>query len=86
MKENEIFAITGANGSGKSTLINMIAGNLAASRGNVIINGLLLAENQDEINESMGFCPDAEALEGYFTLRAAIENVAWIKGILEKEE
>ncbi len=35
--EGEVIALLGPNGAGKSTLMNMIAGYLAPSRGNIFI-------------------------------------------------
>lgn len=44
IKKGEFVAIMGPSGSGKSTLINMISGILAPSAGNVIIDGVSLAD------------------------------------------
>ena len=49
IKEHDYVTIIGHNGSGKSTLAKLIAGLLEIKKGEIIIDGLKL--NQDNINE-----------------------------------
>jgi iron complex transport system ATP-binding protein len=43
VSSGELVAVIGPNGAGKSTLLNLLAGNLAATEGEVFLNGIDLA-------------------------------------------
>ncbi len=55
IKENEIIGLLGPNGSGKTTTIGMILGLLKPSSGEVLINGLKIEENPNEILQKINF-------------------------------
>ena len=44
-EENKIYGLLGRNGAGKSTMLNIIANRLFADSGEVTVNGLAAAEN-----------------------------------------
>ncbi len=55
IKENEIIGLLGPNGSGKTTTIGMILGLLKPTSGEVLINGLKIEENPNEILQKINF-------------------------------
>lgn len=57
-QKGEIIALLGPNGAGKSTLINMIAGFLAPSSGEIFVNGENVAQNDLITKKSIGFLPE----------------------------
>lgn len=70
--ENEIFGLLGPNGAGKTTTISILCGYLSPTSGNVIIDGLNLQTNKNEIKKIIGVVPQELAL--YSTL-TAYENL-----------
>ena len=76
--EGSFDAIMGASGSGKTTLIQLIAGLLTPTAGNVIVSGQNLRQLNDRKisefrNQTIGFVFQFFNLPGYYT---ALENVA----------
>ena len=58
VKNGEIFAFIGHNGAGKTTLIKSIVGIHDFEKGDIIINGKSIKENQLECKKEMAFIPD----------------------------
>ena len=54
VKEGELFAFLGINGAGKSTTINIMCGELSKDKGQVIIDGLDIDFNSNEIKKKIG--------------------------------
>ncbi|MCG3146854.1 MAG: putative ABC transporter ATP-binding protein YknY [Verrucomicrobiae bacterium] len=76
--EGSFDAIMGASGSGKTTLIQLIAGLLTPTAGNVVVSGQNLRELNDRAisefrNRTIGFVFQFFNLPSYYT---ALENVA----------
>ena len=69
---NEIFGLLGPNGAGKTTTISILCGLFPPTRGQVIINGLDLQPNLEQIKHIIGVVPQDLAL--YPTL-TALENL-----------
>jgi ABC-type multidrug transport system ATPase subunit len=56
LRQGELFGIIGENGAGKSTLLRILAGELAADRGDIIYGGTL------------GYCPQKIVLNDELTV------------------
>jgi ABC-2 type transport system ATP-binding protein len=54
--KGDIIALLGPNGAGKSTLMNMIAGFLAPTSGQITVMGKDIAQNALFAKEQIGFC------------------------------
>jgi len=62
VEAGECFGLVGPNGAGKTTSINMIAGMLSPTAGNVHIAGVSLATNPRQAKANMGLVPQDFAL------------------------
>jgi len=56
--EREIFGFIGPNGAGKTTTLRMMGGVLAPTEGSVIIDGLAMDKNPEDVKRRIGFIPD----------------------------
>lgn len=72
---NEIFGLLGPNGAGKTTAISILCNLFTPSEGDVIIDGMNIRTNRDQIKQIIGVVPQDIAL--YPTLTAR-ENLTFI--------
>ena len=61
-KENSIIGIQGDNGSGKSTLVDLIAGFLKPSSGNIFFNGQNIQDNIKDWRKLIGYVSQSHFL------------------------
>ncbi|XP_062827238.1 cholesterol transporter ABCA5 isoform X2 [Anolis carolinensis] len=82
VKKGEILGVLGPNGAGKSTLINILAGEVEPTSGQVLIDDHSEAENNDnDAMRFMGYCPQTNPLWPNITLQEHLEIYGTIKGI-----
>ncbi len=62
IEPGKIYGFLGPNGAGKSTTMNMITGYLAATEGQVIINGHDIYEEPEEAKKCIGYLPEIPPL------------------------
>lgn len=58
IKDGEFYALIGPNGAGKSTLIKLLAGLLQPTQGEIILDGVNMAEEPKEAKSLIGYIPD----------------------------
>jgi len=58
VSKGEIFGFIGPNGAGKTTTIRMMGGVLAPTEGSVIIDGIDMAGDPENVKRKIGFIPD----------------------------
>ena len=58
IKDGEFYALIGPNGAGKSTLIKLLAGLLQPTQGEIILDGVNMAEEPREAKSLIGYIPD----------------------------
>lgn len=58
VQRGEIFGFIGPNGAGKTTTIRMMGGVLAPTEGSVVIDGIDMAHDPEEVKKKIGFIPD----------------------------
>lgn len=68
LKQGTLFSFLGLNGAGKSTTINIIAGILKKTLGNVIINGYDIDKYPEKTNEYIGIVFQKSVLDGELTV------------------
>ena len=67
VKQGEIFGLLGPNGAGKSTLINILAGTVIKTEGNVNVWGFDLDSNPRQVRASLGVVPQEVNVDPFFT-------------------
>jgi ABC-2 type transport system ATP-binding protein len=85
VKEGEIFGLLGPNGAGKTTFINILAGTVIKTAGQVNVYGFDLDENPRQIRASVGIVPQEINLDPFFSPRKLLELQAGLYGIKEKD-
>ena len=70
VQRGEIVALLGPNGAGKTTASRIIAGILAPSEGNVVVDGVSVRDDPNQVRRRCGFVTDQPALYERMTLRA----------------
>ncbi len=85
IEKGKIYGFLGPNGAGKSTTMNIITGYLAATDGQVIINGHDIYEEPEEAKKCIGYLPENPPLYMDMTPREYLEFAADLKGISKKE-
>ena len=94
INQGEFFGLLGPNGAGKSTLINILAGLLNPSQGNIAIMGHDVATDYQAARMSLGVVPQELVFDPFFNVREMLrfqagyfgrgrENDAWVDEIVE---
>ncbi|WP_371225267.1 ABC transporter ATP-binding protein [Roseovarius sp. 2305UL8-3] len=76
-----VFGLLGPNGAGKSTLINILAGLVLKTAGQVTIWGFDQDVNPRQSRASIGVMPQELNLDPFFTPRGALEVQAGLYGV-----
>ncbi len=76
-----VFGLLGPNGAGKSTLINILAGLVVKTAGQVTIWGFDQDLNPRQSRASIGVMPQELNLDPFFSPRAALEVQAGLYGV-----
>ena len=85
VKEGEIFGLLGPNGAGKTTFINILAGTVIKSAGEVNVWGFDLDKDPRQVRASVGIVPQEINLDPFFSPRKLLELQAGLYGIKEKD-
>ena len=85
VKEGEIFGLLGPNGAGKTTFINILAGTVIKTTGQVNVWGFDLDENPRQVRASVGIVPQEVNLDPFFSPRKLLELQAGLYGIKVKD-
>jgi ABC-2 type transport system ATP-binding protein len=85
VKEGEIFGLLGPNGAGKTTFINILAGTVIKTSGQVNVWGFDLDKNPRQVRASVGIVPQEVNLDPFFSPRKLLELQAGLYGIKEKD-
>ena len=87
VEEGQIYGFLGPNGAGKSTTMNIITGYLAATEGEVTINGHNILEEPEEAKKCIGYLPEIPPLYMDMTVTEYLKFAAELKKIpKEKRE
>jgi len=85
VQEGEIFGLLGPNGAGKTTFINIVAGTVIKTAGQVTVHGFNLDKNPRQVRASVGIVPQEVNLDPFFSPRKLLELQAGLYGIKEKD-
>lgn len=83
--QGSVFGLLGPNGAGKSTLINILAGLVVKTAGQVTIWGFDQDHNPRQSRASIGVMPQELNLDPFFTPRGALEVQAGLYGVPRRE-
>ena len=81
VKKGSMLALLGPNGAGKSTLINILAGIVNKTSGDVFINGKNYELEERAAKQSIGVVPQELIIDPYFTPKETLEFQAGYYGI-----
>lgn len=86
-EQGKLVGIMGASGAGKTTLLNVLCGNEAPSEGDVLINGLNLHTQKDQLEGVIGLIPQDDLLIEELTVYQNLYYSAKLcfKGLSEDE-
>ncbi|ANZ62211.1 multidrug ABC transporter ATP-binding protein [Secundilactobacillus paracollinoides] len=73
IKDGELVGLIGLNGAGKSTTINHIIGLLTPFKGQIKINGVTLAEDNEAYKKQIAYIPETPILYQELTLKEHLE-------------
>jgi len=83
--QGSFFGLLGPNGAGKSTIINILAGLVNKSAGQVEVMGYDLEKHTRQAKTSIGIVPQELLLDPFFTVREALEFHAGYYGVKKKD-
>ncbi|MBC7756502.1 MAG: ABC transporter ATP-binding protein [Bdellovibrio sp.] len=95
IQQGEFFGLLGPNGAGKSTLINLMAGLIKPTQGNIAIMGHDTVSDYQAARMSLGVVPQELVFDPFFNVREMLrfqagyfgrgrENDAWVDEIIEE--
>lgn len=79
--DNGIYALLGPNGAGKSTLINILAGLIPATSGNITFDGEDTLKMGERFRSLLGFMPQYPGFYPDFTAEQLMLYIASLKGL-----
>ncbi|MET4128985.1 ABC transporter ATP-binding protein [Roseovarius sp. MBR-6] len=83
--QGSVFGLLGPNGAGKSTLINILAGLVIKTAGQVTIWGFDQDRNPRQSRAAIGVMPQELNLDPFFTPREALEVQAGLYGVPKRQ-
>ncbi len=81
VKRGSIFGLLGPNGAGKSTFINILAGLVRKSAGQVSVWGFDIDKNPRQARASLGVVPQEINMDVFFTPKEGLEIQAGLYGV-----
>jgi ABC-2 type transport system ATP-binding protein len=85
VKEGEIFGLLGPNGAGKTTFINILAGTVIKSAGQVNVCSFDLDKDPRQVRASVGIVPQEVNLDPFFSPKKLLELQAGLYGIKKED-
>ncbi len=79
VEPGKIYGFLGPNGAGKSTTMNIITGYLAATSGEVKINGFDVLKQPEKVKKCVGYLPELPPLYMDMTVKEYLDFVAELK-------
>lgn len=86
VRRGEVLGFLGPNGAGKSTTMQILAGNLAPSSGQVWINGLDLLDKPKQAKQGLGYLPEQPPLYRELTVKEYLAFCARLNRIPRNQQ
>ena len=86
IEPGQVVGFLGPNGAGKSTTMNMMAGYLSASEGEILIDGIKMSEDPSAAKRKIGYLPEQPPLYQDMTVTEYLLFVAELKAVRKKAE
>ena len=80
-----IYGLLGPNGAGKSTFINIMAGTVIKSAGELCVWGVDIERNPRQAKANIGIVPQELNVDAFFTPRQTLEMTAGLFGVRVSE-
>lgn len=85
IKKGEILGFIGPNGAGKSTTMRMITGFITPTSGEILIDGLSVAEHPLQTKQKIGYLPESAPVYKNMTVYGFLKFCAQMRGIPKKQ-
>jgi len=85
VNDGEILGFLGPNGAGKTTTMNIITGYIAATEGDVVVNGVDILAEPEKAKAKIGYLPDAPPLYNEMKVDEYLRFVADIKKVKPRD-
>ncbi|KAM8759875.1 ATP-binding cassette sub-family A member 2 [Acanthopagrus schlegelii] len=86
VRPGECFGLLGVNGAGKTTTFKMLTGDECTTGGEAFINGNSILKDLLRVQQSIGYCPQFDALFDDLTAREHLELYTRLRGIPWKDQ
>ncbi|XP_056394152.1 ATP-binding cassette sub-family A member 2 isoform X4 [Hyla sarda] len=86
VQPGECFGLLGVNGAGKTTTFKMLTGDESTTGGEAFINGHSILKELLQVQQSIGYCPQFDALFDELTAQEHLELYTRLRGIPWKDE
>ena len=86
VQRGEVLGFLGPNGAGKSTTMQMLAGNLAPTSGQILINGIDLLDQPKRAKADIGYLPEQPPLYKELTVDEYLAYAARINRIARTQQ
>jgi sodium transport system ATP-binding protein len=80
-KPGSVFSLLGANGAGKTTTLRMIATILQPSAGSILVDGINVTENPQEVRKRIGFLTGSTHLYERLTPSEVVDYFGALQGM-----
>ncbi|MBW1877207.1 MAG: ABC transporter ATP-binding protein [Deltaproteobacteria bacterium] len=84
IREGEVVGLLGLNGAGKTTTLQILAGLLPTSGGDVTVDGIDLVAASDELRQRIGFLPEDPPLYRDMTVEGFLRHMGRLRGMSQE--
>jgi len=86
VQKGTVFGFIGRNGAGKTTTMNILTGLMKSDGGKIIIDGMDLSADRDELVKYIGYLPEAPSFYDYMNSYEYLELIAGLSGCRPEEK